>query len=89
MIDGRSMQESSLMSFDAETAVWNDTPRSDARAAAPPRPAPARRALLMCAPDYFGVDYIINPWMENQIGRADAAARAGAMGELAQQAGGA
>lgn len=70
MIDGRSMQESSLMSFDAEAAAWNDAPRSDARAAAPPRPAPARRALLMCAPDYFGVDYIINPWMENQIGQA-------------------
>jgi N-dimethylarginine dimethylaminohydrolase len=25
--------------------------------------------LLMCAPDHFGVDYVINPWMENQIGR--------------------
>jgi N-dimethylarginine dimethylaminohydrolase len=24
--------------------------------------------LLMCAPDHFGVDYVINPWMENQIG---------------------
>jgi N-dimethylarginine dimethylaminohydrolase len=24
----------------------------------------------MCAPDYFGVDYIINPWMENQVGQA-------------------
>ena len=59
------MPESSLMSFDAEAAVSNDTPRSDAREA-----APARRALLMCAPDYFGVDYIINPWMENQIGQA-------------------
>ena len=64
------MPENSLMSFDAEAAVLNDAPRSDAREAAPPRPAPARRALLMCAPDHFGVDYIINPWMENQIGQA-------------------
>lgn len=27
--------------------------------------------ILMCAPDHFGVDYVINPWMENQVGRAD------------------
>ena len=34
--------------------------------------APSRGAhILMCAPDHFGVDYVINPWMENQIGRAD------------------
>jgi N-dimethylarginine dimethylaminohydrolase len=26
--------------------------------------------LLMCAPEYFGVDYVINPWMENQVGKA-------------------
>lgn len=26
--------------------------------------------ILMCAPDNFGIDYIINPWMENQIGEA-------------------
>jgi N-dimethylarginine dimethylaminohydrolase len=32
-------------------------------------PASAQR-LLMCAPKHFGVDYIINPWMENQIGKA-------------------
>lgn len=25
----------------------------------------------MCAPDFFGVDYVINPWMENQIGKSD------------------
>jgi hypothetical protein len=30
----------------------------------------SRNSVLMCAPDYFGVDYIINPWMENQIGKA-------------------
>lgn len=30
-------------------------------------------SILMCAPRHFGVDYIINPWMERQIGRADVA----------------
>ncbi len=25
----------------------------------------------MCAPDHFGIAYVINPWMEGQIGRAD------------------
>jgi lysine-ketoglutarate reductase/saccharopine dehydrogenase-like protein (TIGR00300 family) len=24
----------------------------------------------MCAPDFFGVDYVINPWMEGNIGKA-------------------
>jgi N-dimethylarginine dimethylaminohydrolase len=24
--------------------------------------------LLMCAPDWFGVDYVINPWMEHHVG---------------------
>ncbi len=37
------------------------------------RPQARRDALLMCAPHHFGVDYIINPWMENQIGRTDVA----------------
>lgn len=27
----------------------------------------------MCPPDFFGVNYIINPWMEGQIGLADPA----------------
>ena len=27
--------------------------------------------VLMCAPTHFCVDYTINPWMENQIGKAD------------------
>lgn len=27
--------------------------------------------ILMCAPDHFGVDYVINPWMEGQYGRVD------------------
>ena len=26
---------------------------------------------LMCRPAYFGVSYVINPWMENQIGQSD------------------
>lgn len=26
--------------------------------------------LLMCPPDFFGVDYIINPWMEGNVGKA-------------------
>jgi len=25
----------------------------------------------MCAPDYFGVDYVINPWMEHNRGKTD------------------
>jgi N-dimethylarginine dimethylaminohydrolase len=40
-----------------------DAPQSQAR--------PARKHILMCAPKHFGVDYVINPWMENQIGQAD------------------
>jgi len=27
--------------------------------------------MLMCAPTHYRVDYTINPWMENQIGKAD------------------
>ncbi len=26
--------------------------------------------LLMCRPEYFGVNYVINPWMEGNIGKA-------------------
>ena len=29
-----------------------------------------RQRMLMCAPEHFGVDYVINPWMENQVGNA-------------------
>ncbi|MFQ5716165.1 MAG: dimethylarginine dimethylaminohydrolase family protein [Nitrospinales bacterium] len=28
-----------------------------------------KSALLMCTPDYFGVRYVINPWMEKQVGK--------------------
>jgi N-dimethylarginine dimethylaminohydrolase len=34
---------------------------------------PQRQTILMSAPDYFGVDYVINTWMENQVGKADQA----------------
>lgn len=27
----------------------------------------AENRFLMCPPDYFGVEYVINPWMEHQI----------------------
>lgn len=33
-----------------------------------------KQKILMCAPDYFGVDYVINPWMTNSVGRTDRAA---------------
>lgn len=33
----------------------------------------SRQKILMCQPDYFGIDYIINPWMEGKIGKADPA----------------
>ncbi len=34
----------------------------------------SRKKILMCPPEFFGVDYVINPWMEGQTGRAEAAA---------------
>lgn len=27
--------------------------------------------LLMCSPKYFGVQYVINPWMANQVGKVN------------------
>ena len=30
-----------------------------------------RQKILMCAPEYFGVSYVINPWMQDQIGKVD------------------
>ncbi|BDV40155.1 dimethylarginine dimethylaminohydrolase family protein [Methylocystis bryophila] len=32
-----------------------------------------RDRIVMCAPDHYCVDYVINPWMEHQIGQADLA----------------
>jgi N-dimethylarginine dimethylaminohydrolase len=34
-------------------------------------PSPSGQRILMCAPEHFGVDYIINPWMENQVGKTN------------------
>ncbi len=36
----------------------------------------------MCAPDFFGVDYVINPWMEGQKGHVDRAAAVGEWNRL-------
>jgi N-dimethylarginine dimethylaminohydrolase len=30
-----------------------------------------KQKILMCAPDFFGVDYVINPWMESNRGKTD------------------
>ena len=30
-----------------------------------------KQKILMCAPDFFGVDYVINPWMKDNRGKAD------------------
>ena len=30
-----------------------------------------REKILMCPPDYFTVDYVINPWMAGQEGSLD------------------
>ena len=30
-----------------------------------------RQTILMCAPDHYGVDYVINPWMEHNRGKTD------------------
>ena len=29
-----------------------------------------RGQILMCRPLHFGVEYVINPWMEGHVGRA-------------------
>ena len=29
------------------------------------------QTILMCAPDYFGIDYVINPWMEGKLGATE------------------
>jgi len=31
----------------------------------------SRQKILMCAPEYFGIDYVINPWMEGNRGKSD------------------
>ena len=42
-----------------DTAALADTAFS-------PAPSTGPRHFLMCAPRYFGVDYIINPWMRRE-----------------------
>ncbi len=32
-----------------------------------------KQTIMMCAPDHFGVDYVINPWMAGQCGQVDRA----------------
>jgi len=32
-----------------------------------------QQTILMCPPDHYGVDYVINPWMQGQLGRTDRA----------------
>lgn len=34
-------------------------------------PSHARPRVLMCPPTHFGVQYVINPWMQGQVGRVD------------------
>jgi len=29
-------------------------------------------SFLMCRPDYFGVSYVINPWMTENVNKASA-----------------
>ncbi len=31
----------------------------------------AHQSILMCPPQHYGVDYVINPWMQDQLGRTD------------------
>lgn len=31
----------------------------------------AQQSILMCPPHHFGVDYVINPWMQGQLGQTD------------------
>ena len=33
----------------------------------------AQQSILMCPPYHFGVDYVINPWMQGQLGQTDRA----------------
>ncbi len=40
--------------------------------------------ILVCAPDFFGVDYVINPWMEGQLGCVDRALAHAQWSELVQ-----
>lgn len=43
-----------------------ETPKVNAPAIDPDKPR-----VLMCPTDHFGVEYVINPWMQGQVGRVD------------------
>jgi N-dimethylarginine dimethylaminohydrolase len=53
------------------TASGNEEPRLGAAMRELTRPSSNAGRMLMCAPAHYCVDYTINPWMENQIGKAD------------------
>jgi N-dimethylarginine dimethylaminohydrolase len=53
------------MKYDSNHALMDIAERAGADSENDARVSPR---LLMCAPRHFGVDYVINPWMENQIG---------------------
>lgn len=62
------------------TAMRTDTPSpAPAEAAAsaaadfPQATPPAPPELLLCPPTHFSVDYVINPWMQAHVDRADTA----------------
>lgn len=40
--------------------------------------------ILVCPPEFFGVDYVINPWMEGQLGRVDRALARAQWSELTE-----
>ncbi len=42
----------------------------------------SKQKILMCPPDYYGVDYVINPWMEGQCGKTDRALAQKQWGDL-------
>jgi N-dimethylarginine dimethylaminohydrolase len=35
-----------------------------------PETTAGRQRILMCPPEHFGVDYVINPWMQAHVGKA-------------------
>ncbi|MGH6856839.1 MAG: dimethylarginine dimethylaminohydrolase family protein, partial [Methylocella sp.] len=54
-------------------------PQNDAATAVVPN---SRQKILMCAPDYFGVNYVINPWMLGNRGRINHALSVGQWNNL-------
>lgn len=66
--------ESEKLEITAPVAVSHrdnlGTDQADQRLYGRSSSAPTGQQLLMCAPEYFDVDYVINPWMEDQVGKA-------------------